>query len=123
MKYLDLPFVCKICAENHPQNLAKGRIFTYLEDPGIIIWPESTGENGVFFIHHHYSWVLIDAMSPGKLQGLELPWGKFSSLSFFKGVSEKMGHTYWKETKEAANVGNFSVILLGEKMHLFGLVM
>ena len=27
--------VSKICAKNHPKNLPKGRIFTYLEDPGI----------------------------------------------------------------------------------------
>ncbi len=33
--YLDLPFVCKICAKNHQKNLPKGRNFTYLEDPGI----------------------------------------------------------------------------------------
>ena len=34
--YLDLPFVCKICAEIHQKNLPKGRNFTYLEDPGIL---------------------------------------------------------------------------------------
>ena len=36
--HLDLPFVCKICAEIHqikPTNL--GRNFTYLEDPGMSI--------------------------------------------------------------------------------------
>ena len=27
--------MCTICAEIHPKNVAKGRIFTYLEDPGI----------------------------------------------------------------------------------------
>ncbi len=33
--YLDLPFVCKICAKIHPKNLPNGRILTYLEDSGI----------------------------------------------------------------------------------------
>ena len=33
--YLDLPFVCKICAEIHPKNLPKNRNFTYMEDPGM----------------------------------------------------------------------------------------
>ena len=34
-KYLDLPFVCKICAFSPKKTLPKGRNFTYLEDPGI----------------------------------------------------------------------------------------
>ena len=35
--------VCKICAKNHPRNLPKGRIFTYLEDPGIPKTPDRGG--------------------------------------------------------------------------------
>ena len=30
--------MCKICAEIHPQNQPKGRNFTHLEDPGILMF-------------------------------------------------------------------------------------
>ena len=33
--WIFLYIVCEICAEVHPKNQTKGRIFTYLEDPGI----------------------------------------------------------------------------------------
>ena len=36
--YLDVPLVCKICAEIHQKNIHKRQnVFTYLEDPGIYL--------------------------------------------------------------------------------------
>ena len=89
--YLDLPFVCKICAEIHPKKPSiSGRNFTYLEDPGI---------SAVFFI----TFSGCRKNSPrnleknpsdpdlGPKQKLDLPKNDFSTQTFPKFHRDRFG--------------------------------
>ena len=60
--------MCKICAEFHPKNFSKTRIFTYLEDPGIpyrnpVIFSDNDRDvqsppQQSFSVHYHFQEVI-----------------------------------------------------------------